>query len=241
MSSLRSEWIKLRSVRTTWALLGLGLLAEALLAGLLPALVNRRDLGPDDIHDVLTGTGLLFTMVLVLGVLALTNEYRHRTANWTFTTEPSRRRVIGAKLAMAAALGLGAGLLFVVVNAGLALSILTGRNIALPPTSDIVASYAGSVIAMMLSAALGVGVGAVVRHQLAAVVGSIAVFFVLSPLPLLLGDAGRYFPSQAAQALQGAGGEHLLDQVPGGLVLAAYVAAFAVVGALLIGRRDVTE
>lgn len=241
MSSLRSEWIKLRSVRTTWVLLGLGLLAEALLAGLVPALTSRRDLAPDDIQRVLTGTGLLFTMVLVLGVLALTNEYRHRTANWTFTTEPSRRRVMVAKLAMAVALGLGAGLLFIAVNAGLALSILTSRDIALPPTSDIVASYAGSVIAMMLGAALGVGVGAVVRHQLAAVVGSIAVFFVLSPLPLLLGDAGRYFPAQAAQALQQTGGDDLLDQVPGGLVLAAYVAAFALAGALLLGRRDVTE
>ena len=203
--------------------------------------MGPRNLAGEEVPSVLTGTGLLFTMVLVLGVLALTNEYRHRTANWTFTTEPSRSRVVAAKLAMAAALGLGAGLLFVAVNAGLALTILSARGIALPATDDIVTSYAGSVVAMVLSAALGVGVGAVIRHQLAAVVGSIAVFFVLSPLALLLGDAGRYFPAQTAQALQRSDGEVLLDQVPGGLVLAAYVAVFAVAGTLLVRRADVTE
>ena len=242
MSSLRSEWIKLRSVRATWILLGVGLIGEALLASLVPALASARDLSSgDDVRGVLTGTGLLFTMVLVLGVLAMTNEYRHRTANWTFTTEPSRSRVVVAKLAMAAALGLAAGLLFVGVNAGLALTILNARGIPLPPTSDIVSSYAGSISAMVLSAALGVGVGAVVRHQVGAVVGSIAVFYVLSPLALLLGDAGSYFPAQAVQALQRSTGEHLLDPLLGGLVLAAYVAAFAVTGTLLVRRADVTE
>jgi ABC-type transport system involved in multi-copper enzyme maturation permease subunit len=242
VSSLRAEWIKLRSVRTTWVLLGLGLLAEALLAGLLPGLASRSDLGSDsDIEDLLRGTGLLFTFVLVLGVLAITNEYRHRTVNWTFTTEPSRSRVVVAKLAMAATLGLAAGLLFVAVNAGLALTILRSRGIALPGSEDIVASYAGSVVAMVLIAAFGVGVGAVVRHQVGAVVGSIAVFFVLSPLAALLGDAGRYFPAQAFAALQRGSGEDLLEPVPGGVVLAAYVAVLAVVGTLLVRRADVTE
>ncbi len=47
--------------------------------------------------------------------------------------------------------------------------------------------------------------------------------------------------AQAAQALQQTGGDDLLEQVPGGLVLAAYVAALALAGALLLGRRDVTE
>ena len=243
MSSLRAEWIKLRSVRTTWILLGVGLLAEALLAGLLPALASRSELGSErDVESLLTGTGLLFTMVLVLGVLALTNEYRHRTVNWTFTTEPSRSRVVAAKLAMATALGLVAGVLFVAVNGGLGLTILSARDIALPATGDVVASYAGSVVAMMLIAAFGVGVGAVIRHQVGAVVGSIAVFFVLSPLAALLGDAGRYFPAQAFAALQSrGGGEDLLDRIPGGVVLAAYVAVLAVAGTLLVRRADVTE
>ncbi len=242
MSSLRAEWIKLRSVRTTWTLLGLGLLAEGLLAGLLPGLASRSELGSDrDIEDLLRGTGLLFTMVLVLGVLALTNEYRHRTVNWTFTTEPSRSRVVLAKLALAATLGLAAGLLFVAVNAGLALTILSARDIALPAAEDVVASYAGSVVAMVLIAAFGVGVGAVVRHQVGAVVGSIAVFFVLSPLAALLGDAGRYFPAQTFAALQGGGGEDLLEPIAGGVVLAAYVAVLSVAGTLLVRRADVTE
>ena len=97
MNLLRSEWIKLVTIRTTWTMLGLGLLGEALFAGLYVAL---RPLGEltDFGEEVAPGTGLLLVLTLVLGVLAITTEFRHGTASSTFLASPRRHPVLVAKL-----------------------------------------------------------------------------------------------------------------------------------------------
>lgn len=242
MSSLRSEWIKLRSVRATWGLVGLSLLAEALFAGLISGLVPVRDLQDGrGAQGVLTGLGLVFVCMLVLGILSVTNEARHHTAIWTFTIEPNRARVVLAKLAVVFAVSLAAGVLFAVINAALAWTILDARGVRLPASGDILESYAGSIVAIGLFGALGVGLGALIRPQVPAIVVGVAVVYVISPLAQLLGGAGSYFPAHAAQALQKAPGDHLLGQIPGGLVLLAYVVALAACGIALVRRRDIGE
>ncbi|MDQ2630135.1 MAG: ABC transporter permease, partial [Actinomycetota bacterium] len=86
MSLLRSEWIKLFTTRTTWVMLGIGLFCEGLFAGLIVGLVPFEDL--DGVEEIITGTGLLMTLLLVLGVLIITTEFRHGTASSTFLVSP---------------------------------------------------------------------------------------------------------------------------------------------------------
>lgn len=239
MRLLRSELLKLRTVRTTWTMLGIGLAVEALFAGLYVGLVPLADVGPID--EVLTGTGLLMLMLLVLGVLSITTEFRHGTASTTFLAEPRRYPVMVAKLGAVLLTGVLAGLAYVTVNGGLALPLFESREGSLPPSGDIVSVYAGVVASFVLLGAFGLGVGAVVRNQVGAIIAAFAFFFVLSTLPELLpGDIGDYFPAQAIGSLHGLP-EEGLGQLAGGLVLAAWAAGLVLVGTLLIRRRDLNE
>ncbi|HEX5927860.1 MAG TPA: hypothetical protein VFY48_00520 [Solirubrobacterales bacterium] len=241
MNLLRSEWIKLWTTRTTWVMLGVALLGEGLFAGLYVGLAPLDEIG--DIDQVATGTGLLLVMMLVLGVLIATTEFRHGTSSSTFLVSPRRWPALLAKLGVALAIGLVAGLAYVVVNGGLALPLFEGREGVLPAASDLAEIYAGVVISYALICAFGLGVGEIVRNQVGAIIAAIAFFFVLSPLPELLpGSIGDYFPAQAIGALHGnPEGDASLNQVEGGLVLAAWAAGLVALGTLLICRRDVAE
>lgn len=241
MSLLRGEAIKLFTTRTTWAMLGIGLLAEALFVGLYVGLSSLGEIG--EFEEVTAGVGLLLLLILVLGVLVITTEFRHGTASSTFLVSPRRWPVLVAKLAAALLVGLLAGLAFVIVNAGLGLPLYEGKGGQPPGTDDLVSLYAGVVVSFGLICAFGFGIGAIVRAQVGAIITAIAVIVVLSPLPLLLpGSVGDYFPSQAIGSLHGTEeGEGSLNQVGGGLVLGAWTAALAALGTLLVTRRDVAE
>lgn len=111
---------------------------------------------------------------------------------------------------------------------------------------------ARSVVAFALWAAVGVGVGMLVRHQVAAIVVVVATSQIVEPL-LRVGLAAwsvtrgvsRYLPGSASDALTGAsiytsaGGASLLTAWAGALVLVAYALALAAAGAWLTARRDV--
>jgi hypothetical protein len=241
---LRSEWLKLWTTRTTWVMLGIGLLGEALFAGLYSGLASltdvERELGEGQIA---TGVGLLMVLMLVLGVLIVTTEFRHGTSSSTFLASPKRYPALLAKLAASLLVGLLAGLAFVVVNGGLSLPLISGRGGDLPASSDLVSVYAGVVASFAILCAFGFGVGAIIRNQVGAIIAAIAFFFILSPLPELLpGSIGEYFPAQAVGSLHGqVEGDGVLNQVTGGLVLAAWAAGLIAIGILLICRRDVAD
>lgn len=242
MRLVRSEALKLSTVRTTWLMLGIGLLIEGLFAGLYVGLAPLTEIGP--IVEVQTGTGLLMLLVLVLGVLAITTEFRHGTASTTFLAAPRRWPVMAAKLTAVLGAGVLAGLAFVAVNAGLSLPLFSSREGSLPSTGDVVSIYAGVVASFALLCAFGLGVGAIVRNQVGAIIAALAFFFVLSPLPELLpGNIGDYFPAQAIGSLHGLpeATEDGLGQVAGGLVLAAWSAGLFLLGAALTRRRDLNE
>jgi ABC-2 type transport system permease protein len=241
MNLLRSEWIKLWTTRTTWVMLGIALLGEGLFAGLYVGLAPLEEIG--NVDQVATGTGLLLVMMLVLGVLIATTEFRHGTASSTFLVTPKRYPALLAKLGVALLVGLLAGLAYLAVNGGLAIPLFESRGGDLPPTGDLVDIYAGVIVSYALICAFGLGVGEIVRNQVGAILAAIAFFFILSPLPELLpGSIGEYFPAQAIGSLHGdPEGEGNLNQIEGGLVLGAWAAGLIALGTLLICRRDVSE
>lgn len=248
MNLLRSEWLKLWTTRTTWVMLGVALFGEALFAGLYTGLTSLSDIegtpaDPEGLETVATGVGLLLVLILVLGVLTITTEFRHGTSSSTFLAAPRRYPVLLAKLGAVLLVGIVAGLAYVAVNGGLAISLFADRGGNLPPTGDLASVYAGVVVSYALLAAFGLGVGAIVRNQVGAIIAAIAFFFVLSPLPELLpGSIGDYFPAQAIGSLHGnPEGDANLSQVEGGLVLGAWAAGLLAIGTLLVCRRDVAE
>ncbi len=248
MNLLRSEWLKLWTTRTTWTMLGVALLGEALFAGLYAGRTSLAEIEgpaqePEGLETVASGVGLMLVMMLVLGVLIATTEFRHGTASSTFLATPKRWPSLLAKLGVALAIGVLAGLAYVAVNAGLAVSLLSSRGGNLPSAGALAEVYGGAVASYAVLCAFGLGVGAIVRNQVGAIIAAIAFFFVLSPLPELLpGNIGDYFPAQAIGSLHGnPEGDANLGQLAGGLVLSAWAAVLFAAGTALICRRDVAE
>jgi hypothetical protein len=95
-------------------------------------------------------------------------------------------------------------------------------------------------LASALWAVIGVGVGAVVRHQVAAIVGGIIWILIGDDLASgALKSAGRFFPVQAANALAHLSRAGLLAAWTGGLVFAGYAVLLVTLGSIAMSRRDV--
>jgi ABC-2 type transport system permease protein len=241
----RSELLKQRSTRTTLglfaAMLGLVLLA-VLLHGLLPAQALRS---PNNQLTILgRGEFLGALFAGLVGALSVTAEIRHGTIRPTFLVSPRRARVVWAKVwacvLTGSVFGLTAGA--VAVAAGAAAFRARGIDLRLDG-GDYVLLVAGAMGAAALWAAIGVGVGAVVRHQVPTVVGICGwLLFVEGLLAgdlVGLGDAFKFLPGSAAAAISGQEPGTLLAPGLGLVLLGAYAGAAALAGAMATSRRDV--
>jgi ABC-2 type transport system permease protein len=246
IAQLRSELRKMRTTRTNLGLL-LGLVALVLFGVIMGSVGSEAELSVSENQRELIGNGAFAaTFAALIGVMAITSEFRHGTIRATFVFTPDRTRVVAAKT-LASAI---AGVCFGVLGSGLALAVgvamirARGYDVLLD-AGDVRRLLLGTVVTSALWAALGVGLGALVRNQVFAIVGLFVWVFVVEILVFqYLPGVGRFAPGAAGTALTGhtAGDSsaHLLSAPVGGLVLAAYAAAFVVVGAVVTGRRDVT-
>ena len=183
----------------------------------------------------------LSLFALLVGVRSSTDEYRHGTIGWTLLSTNRRGRFVGAKATVAALHA--AAIVAVAVGTGIAIALAVGTRQGGTVdfgTADAVAT-AGMVVAGALWGAIGVGVGTLVRHQVAAVITVMVWVLVLENLgPTLLGSGSRFLPGQAAHAL--ASVDLSTDLLPRGiavLVLAAYAAVSCLAGAFTLSRRPV--
>jgi ABC-2 type transport system permease protein len=184
--------------------------------------------------------------VLILGIIGITGEFRHQTVTPTFLATPHRGRVVVSKLVTYALAGIGYGVAVVVLALAIALPWVSARDIDLSLTENgIPRTLAGVVAGVAVYAVLGVGLGALIRNQIAAIVGSLVYLFIVegfvSALPTIR-DYYKYFPGGANSALVGANqpGVTLLEPWQGGLLLVAYGLVFATAGTWLAVRRDVS-
>jgi ABC-2 type transport system permease protein len=186
--------------------------------------------------------GALFAALL--GALSVTSEIRHGTIRPTLLVTPWRGRVIAAKVWASAVLGAGFGLAASALAVGAGIAALRARGVELQlDGSDYTLLLVGSIPAAALWAAIGVGVGALVRQQVPTMVGLSA--WMLFVEGLLVGDVsgvadvGRFAPGAAASAITGQDPDTLLAPAVGLVLLALYAAAVALAGSLATIRRDV--
>lgn len=199
---------------------------------------------PEGQHTLLAVGQTASTLVAVLGAIGLTGEFRHRTATATFLATPRRGRIVVAKLVTYGLVGLGYGLACFAVTLAIAVPWLAAEDIVLL-TGGISDALAGVVAAVGIFGLVGVGLGALLRDQVASVVGLLMYLFVVEPILTripALGDWTPYLPGAAEDALTQItqANQNLLDPWLGGVVLAAYGLGFAVAGTLFALRRDVT-
>lgn len=242
---LRSEWLKQRSTGTNLGLFA-AMVALVLLAVLLHSLLPAEDLDMTNVQLMVLGRGefLGALFAALLGALSITTEIRHGTIRPTFLVTPRRGRVIAAKVSVSILIGAGFGLAAGAVAAAVGTAALRVRGIEVQlDLSGYVLLVVGAAGAAGLWAAIGVGVGALVRNQVPTLVGICAWLLFVEGLLVGdlvgLGDVGRFLPGAAASAVSGQDPGTLLAPATGLVLLVLYAAAAALAGLASISRRDV--
>ena len=246
IAQLRSELRKMRTTRTNLGL-ALGMVALILLGVVGGAFASTADLSQvEDQRSVVGNAAWAAAFAAMIGILAMTSEFRHGTIRATFVFTPARTRVVVAKVLASLLVGIGFGALGGGIALGAGLIVIRARGYdVLIDSGDIRRVLLGTMIMSGLWAACGVGIGALVRNQVFAIVGLFAWVLVAEVLLFqYLPGVGRYAPGTAGTAITGStvdeSSAHLLSAPAGAARLAVYAAAFAVAGALAVHRRDVT-
>jgi ABC-2 type transport system permease protein len=240
-----AELFKLRTTRTFYGLTG-GAIALVLVIAVLGAALGDFKHEAHPLKGLANIAGLSQVFAVVLGILAVTTEFRHGTITPTLLAVPERARLVLAKLGAAVAVGLALGLVCIGLVTAVVSAILSARGIESGATgNEVVRLIVGGGVATALNGALGVGVGAVVRNQVGAVVGVLVWGFVLEPLlgliPGLKDVIPKYGLDGVGNAVAATGnGSDTLGQLPAGLLFAAYCAIFLAVGIALVRRRDIS-
>jgi hypothetical protein len=240
---LVSELRKLRTTRTAPLLL-LFAIAFALIGVIAVGLSATVDeLAREADQRELFGsaaTNAVFFATLV-GLLAVTTEFRYGTIRPTLLFEPRRRVVLAAKVAAAALTGMLFAVACVAVSFGVGLPVLAARDVDVALTgAHTFTIVVGTVAASAFSAIMGVGIGALIRNQVGAIValaGYTVAFDAL--LFAVVPSVGRLLPAEALNALAGLPDEDLLAPGLGAAVVVAWTLAFVAAAVARTERSDV--
>jgi ABC-2 type transport system permease protein len=181
-------------------------------------------------------------IALIVGIVQSSGEYTHGTIAHTFLVSPVRPRVVAAKLIAGAIVGVLVAGFAELVTWTIAAAWISGRSVPFwLDTRPILDTYLGILAAGALAAVLGVGLGAVLRRQTAAIV--LALIWLLVGEPVLsIAGIQEYAPGHAIAAVAVAGkrSSELLGLWPGLLVALVYGIVFAAAGAVVMERSDVS-
>jgi ABC-2 type transport system permease protein len=211
----RSEWTKLRSVRSTrWSLLasllliiGIGILACVVFESRWPHLDVREKLRFHPLTANLAGVNFAQLAIGVLGVLVITAEYSTGMIRSTFAAVPKRLPVLWGKAMVFGAVAFVVSLpaVFIVFVAGQA--ILSGQHINIGLSHPgVIRSLFGAALFLTVMGLFGLGLGAIIRNTAGAIAALAGIVFVLPPIISLLPSSvtdsiDPYLPSNAGGAI----------------------------------------
>ena len=258
---VRSELTKIFSTRLWWGLLigvvlytGLQAAASAAFAGVEPGAGQPTTPGldsPDALRGVYAAAAFsgAYIFALVIGVTGMTAEHRYETATPTFLATPRRVHVVVAKAVAHLAVGIGYGVVAVLtaLAAGGLVVLVRGHDLGLGDP-ELWRALVLAVLAVALWTLVGIGIGTLIRNQVAALLVAVAVTFLVEPLVSValyaadLDAVGKFLPGTASSAVTSPPSVYgeLLPWWAGALVLSGYAALFAALGIWLSVRRDVT-
>jgi ABC-2 type transport system permease protein len=243
-NQIASEVGKLTSTRSIYAMLA-GLVAIVAIG----VVATTTDGEPGSLiapleHQVFLNVSLTIAPLfgLLLGLRSFTDEFRFGSIVPTLLASPVRRRVLGAKLVATAAAGVALSLAAVAISIAVGVPILAVKGIEITWSTGALALVVGRLIgATVLWTAIGVGLGLAVKHQVAAIAGTLV--WILAAEGILSGlvpNVAKYFPGAAGFAVVGINPAELLTPGLGALLLGAYAVVAIAAGGFLMQRRDIT-
>jgi ABC-2 type transport system permease protein len=242
---LRAELIKLRTTRTFAGLAAAAIGTSLLITVLVAVLTEPTE--ESVLVDVFSSDLSAF-FIFMLAVIGIGGEWRHRTITSSLLAAPDRLRFLAAK---ALAFAVAGAVLSVMVSLAVTVVgtvVVSARGLPLPEAGELASLLGRNAVVAMLVGALGVGLGALVRNQVVAVVGVLVLGFVVEPMLIsLVPEVGRFAPFSALPtSLSGISAEDAgLGEVdllaPGlaALVMMAWIGAAFTAGYALLRGRDV--
>ncbi len=236
---LRGELVKLRTTRTFTALAATALVLSLLvvcLAGALSSSFTARA-----VRELFT-SNFSSEFILLLGVIGMAGEWRHRTITGTILAAPDRLKLLTAKTLAYAVAGTVLSAAVTLTDMLVGTVILSSRGMTTLGIGALADVLWRNLLVGALLGALGVCVGGLVRKQLVAIVGLLILAFAVEPTIIALAPrVGRFGPTVAAPS--GIIGGQLSDGdllAPGyaTLVMLAWVAIIFTASAALLRRRD---
>lgn len=265
---IRSEWIKLRSLRSTvWCYaiivvltLGVGaLIAFAMASGATGGAGAGITGDAATTMAVQTATfpiSMTQLVAAVLGALVITGEYGTGMIRSTLTAVPKRVPALVGKALVFALTTFLVSAVAIAVTGAMTLAMLSGAGIGVEVTAGYLLALVGGAGYLALVGLLSFAIGAIIRSSAGGIAASLGLILVVpNVLPLLafltkadwIGEAAKYLPSNAGAqmyALAGSGavdmftGATVLEPAIGLLVLVGWVVALLALAAVLLKRRD---
>jgi ABC-2 type transport system permease protein len=242
---LRAELIKLRTTRTFAGLAGAAIGISLLITVLVGVLTEPTE---DSVLVDVFSSDLSGFFIFMLAVIGIGGEWRHRTITSSLLAAPDRLRFLAAKALAFAAAGAVLSVMVSVAITIVGTAVVSARGLPMPEAGELAELLARNALVATLVGALGVGLGALVRNQVVAVVGVLVLAFVVEPTVIaLVPEVGRFGPFSALPtALTGipaedAGLGEVILLAPGvaGLVMLAWIGAAFAGGYALLRARDV--
>jgi ABC-2 type transport system permease protein len=239
-----AELFKLRTTRTFYGLVG-SVLAAVVIIAILSAALSHPHPGDAYLRNLEGFDTFALIVSALLGILSVTTEIRHGTITPTLLGAPVRPKLLAAKLLASLLAGLVLGLLTSGLIAGIVAILASVRDFDYDATGNqVLGLVLGGGVACALFAALGLGLGALVRNQVGAIIGLLVFMLIVEPfaglIPAGIGDAITKYGLGGSSAALAATDSDRLHQLPGGLVFLGWAVLFMVVGTLVFTRRDVT-
>jgi ABC-2 type transport system permease protein len=239
---LKSEWIKLSTVRANKAILGLTVAINGFAAWAVATSVKDEVL---TVSKVFVFPALLTAVLAaVAGILLFTTEAEYGTLATSLTAQPARWVIAASKTTVTVGIGLILGAAGMATAAAGAL--LGGLEIGDTVTAAPVAAYA--LLFTSLAALIGLAIGMTARHSAAAISGLLVWWFVGENLIRAFAPASvsRFLPFDAGYRLLGVGSDFDTPEILAAsltrpslaLVFAGYAAVGVAVGTALFYRRD---
>ncbi|MGH3065258.1 MAG: ABC transporter permease [Gaiellaceae bacterium] len=241
-----AELLKLRTLRATWGFVVVAVaIAGLATAGNVGGSLEEDRFEPDfQLRVVLDASFAGVVLSLLLGIVLVTNEFRHGTIARTLLAIPRRGRLLGVKLLAGATTGVLLMLVSFAVIASMATIWLSVLDVPLD-YGDMADGASHALTAAVLAGILGAAIGCAVHSQVGALVGALVWMFVVEPLTwVLLGlldldGVPKYLPASAVGGILDSSGDGLSfgGSVAVGLAWATLATALAF---LRLKRRDIT-
>jgi hypothetical protein len=259
-NALRSEWIKIRSVRsTTWTLVAMTLISVGI--AVIASVTNSNQWSHMSLIEQLrfdptksTLQGLLFSQLVigVLGVLVVSAEYGTGTIRATLAATPNRPRVLATKAAVFAAVAFVVGQLLAFAAFFVGQALLSPAPHASLSQPGVLRAVIGAGLLIPVLGLFALGIGTIVRHTAGAITTFVAAMFVL---PLILqalpssvaNPVMKFLPFKIGDAMTSVQPAHTVPHVNTGsafspwvgfAVLCGYALIALVAGGILMVRRD---